>query len=166
MHRYCVGNCSISAYVWFGQMFITPVNVSLNPYTNRFQSHPFKVTSILTETSRYSLKGPETLSPCHGLASTAASHSLDTHILLHSKSAGFPSKKPRLPPPEDHTITKTTVSGISVKPLQRLSLCLSWECHLHHFPPAWGVKFPHLSRDHYFQLAQLCPGFQENRTAV
>lgn len=149
-------------------MFITPVNVSLNPYTNRFQSHPFRVTSILIETSRYSRKGPERLSPCRGSASMAASHSLNTHILLPSEPAGQKSSPPKHPlsSPKDHTITKTTVSGISVKPLQRLSLCLSRECHLHHFPPAWEVKLPHLSRDHYFQLAELCPGFQENRTAV
>lgn len=96
LHGYCVENCSISTYASFGQMFITPVNVSLNPYTNRFQIHPFRLTSILTENSRYSLKGPERLSPCCGSASTAASDSLDTHSppLQVNMAQIIPSKIP------------------------------------------------------------------------
>lgn len=103
-------------------MFSIPVNVSLNQCTNRFQIHPFKVTSILMENSRYSLKGPERLSPCRGSESTAASHSLDTDILLPSKSAAQKSSptKHRLPPPDQNQYQGYW-----------LSLCKGFLCTIH-----------------------------------
>lgn len=50
----------------FYRMFITPANVSLNPYNHRFPTHPFRLARILMKIRRNSLKGTERELPCRG----------------------------------------------------------------------------------------------------